>query len=157
MNIDSGTGDVEGGRKVAAVLIPQLKALGAEVETVPAEAPDLPENVVATVHGTGKARILMIGHMDTVFGPGTVAARPYTVSGDQAHGPGVADEKGRRGRRAVRAEAVARCRLQQFRRDHLPDRDQRRARLTRHQEADPASCWPTAMSSSIWNQAIRRM
>ena len=94
VNIDSGTGDVEGGRKVAAVLIPQLKALGAEVETVPAEAPDLPENVVATVKGTGKARILMIGHMDTVFGPGTVAARPYSVVGDEAHGPGVADEKG---------------------------------------------------------------
>lgn len=94
VNIDSGTGDVEGGRKVAAVLIPRLKALGAEIETVPAEAPDLPENVVATVRGNGKARILMIGHMDTVFGPGTVAARPYSVSGERAHGPGVADEKG---------------------------------------------------------------
>jgi glutamate carboxypeptidase len=85
---------VEGGRKVAAVLIPQLKALGASVETVPAEAPDLPENVVATLAGTGKARLLMIGHMDTVFGPGTVAQRPYTVDGERAHGPGVADEKG---------------------------------------------------------------
>jgi glutamate carboxypeptidase len=94
VNIDSGTGDVEGGRKVATALIPRLKAVGAEVETIPAEAPDLPENVVATVRGTGKARILMIGHTDTVFGPGTVAKRPYTVTSDQAHGPGVADEKG---------------------------------------------------------------
>ncbi|HSC17941.1 MAG TPA: glutamate carboxypeptidase [Rhizomicrobium sp.] len=94
VNIDSGTGDVDGGGRVAAVLIPQLKALGASVETVPAEAPDLPENVVATVHGAGTARILMIGHMDTVFGPGTVAQRPYSVEGDRAHGPGVADEKG---------------------------------------------------------------
>ena len=94
VNIDSGTGDVDGGRKVAAVLVPQLKALGASVETVPAEAPDLPENVVATVHGAGTARILMIGHMDTVFGPGTAAQRPYAVEGDRAHGPGVADEKG---------------------------------------------------------------
>jgi glutamate carboxypeptidase len=94
VNIDSGTGDVEGGRKVAALLIPQLKALGANVETVPAEAPDLPENVVATVNGSGRARILMIGHMDTVFGPGTAAERPYSVEGDRAHGPGVADEKG---------------------------------------------------------------
>jgi len=94
VNIDSGTGDVEGGRKVAALLIPRLKTLGAKVETVPAEAPNLPENIVATVSGTGKAHILMIGHIDTVFGPGTVAARPYTVAIDQAHGPGVADEKG---------------------------------------------------------------
>ncbi|HEY1638837.1 MAG TPA: glutamate carboxypeptidase [Rhizomicrobium sp.] len=94
VNIDSGTGDVEGGRKVATVLIPELKALGATMETVPAEAPDLPENVVATLNGTGTARILMIGHMDTVFGPGTAAQRPYTVEGGRAHGPGVADEKG---------------------------------------------------------------
>jgi len=94
VNIDSGTGDVEGGRKVAAVLIPELKAVGAIVETVPAEAPDLPENLVATLNGTGKARILMIGHMDTVFGPGTAAQRPYSVEDGRAHGPGVADEKG---------------------------------------------------------------
>ncbi|HEX3653458.1 MAG TPA: glutamate carboxypeptidase [Rhizomicrobium sp.] len=94
VNIDSGTGDVEGGRKIAALLIPQLKALGASVETVPAEAPDLPDNVVATLTGSGRAHILMIGHMDTVFGPGTVAERPYSVEGDRAHGPGVADEKG---------------------------------------------------------------
>lgn len=94
VNIDSGTGDVEGGHKIAALLVPQLKALGAQVEKVPAEAPDLPDNVVATVTGTGRARILMIGHMDTVFGPGTAAGRPYSVEGDRAHGPGVGDEKG---------------------------------------------------------------
>ncbi|HEY1632421.1 MAG TPA: glutamate carboxypeptidase [Rhizomicrobium sp.] len=94
VNIDSGTGDADGGRKVEAVLIPQLKALGASVETVPAEADGLPENVVATWKGTGKVRILLIGHIDTVFGPGTVAQRPYTVDGTHARGPGVADEKG---------------------------------------------------------------
>ena len=43
VNIDSGTGDVEGGRKVAAVLVPRLEALGMTVEKVPAEAPNLPE------------------------------------------------------------------------------------------------------------------
>src|SRR5690242_16520257 len=66
VNLDSGTGDAEGGRKVAAVLIPRLEALGMTVERVPAEAPGLPENTVATLTGTGKGRILMIGHIDTV-------------------------------------------------------------------------------------------
>jgi glutamate carboxypeptidase len=94
VNVDSGTGDAEGGRRVHAILIPRLKALGATVEMVPAEAPGLPENLVATFTGTGKGRILMIGHIDTVFGPGTVAKRPYTVDGDKARGPGVSDEKG---------------------------------------------------------------
>lgn len=94
VNIDSGTGDIEGGRKVAAVLIPRLKALGMTIESVPAEIPGLPENTVATLTGTGKAKILMIGHIDTVFGPGTTAKWPYSVEGDHARGPGVADEKG---------------------------------------------------------------
>ncbi|MBP8248115.1 MAG: M20/M25/M40 family metallo-hydrolase [Phenylobacterium sp.] len=94
VNIDSGTGDIEGGRKVAAVLIPRLKALGMTIESVPAEIPGLAENTVATLTGTGKAKILMIGHIDTVFGPGTVAKWPYSVEGDHARGPGVADEKG---------------------------------------------------------------
>ncbi|QYE33960.1 M20/M25/M40 family metallo-hydrolase [Polymorphobacter sp. PAMC 29334] len=94
VNIDSGTGDVEGGRKVGAVFVARLKALGASVETVPAEAPGLPENIVATVKGTGKTRILMIGHLDTVFGPGTVAKWPFKIVGDRATGPGVGDEKG---------------------------------------------------------------
>lgn len=94
VNIDSGTGDVDGGRKIAAIMIPKLKALGASIETVPAELPGLPENVVATIEGTGKGRVLMIGHMDTVFEPGTAKQRPYRVEGTHARGPGVADEKG---------------------------------------------------------------
>ena len=94
VNIDSGTGDVAGGRKVAAALIPRLKALGYTVESVPAEAPDLPENTVATLKGTGKGRILIIGHIDTVFGPGTVAKRPFRMDAEKAYGPGVSDEKG---------------------------------------------------------------
>jgi glutamate carboxypeptidase len=94
VSIDSGTGDVEGGRKVAAVLIPILKDLGAAIESVPAEAEGLPENTVATFTGTGKARILLIGHIDTVFGPGTVARWPFAIEGDRIRGPGVGDEKG---------------------------------------------------------------
>ncbi|HEY2069878.1 MAG TPA: glutamate carboxypeptidase [Rhizomicrobium sp.] len=94
VNIDSGTGDEAGGRKVEALLMPKLRALGASITTVPAEADGLPPNLVATWSGTGTTRILMIGHIDTVFGPGTVATRPYHVEGDHARGPGVADEKG---------------------------------------------------------------
>ena len=94
VNIDSGTGDAEGGNKVGAVFVARLKALGANVEVVPPEAPGLADNIVATVKGTGKTRILMIGHLDTVFGPGTVAKWPFKIVGDRATGPGVGDEKG---------------------------------------------------------------
>ena len=94
VNIDSGTGDVEGGRKVAAVLIPRLKALGMTIETVPAEEAGLAENTVATLAGRGKRRILMIGHIDTVFEPGTAQQRPFRTDDKRAYGPGVSDEKG---------------------------------------------------------------
>src|SRR5256885_7835092 len=94
VNIDSGTGDAEGGRKVAAVLIPRLKALAVTLESVPAEEAGLPDNTVAAHNCRGKTRILMIGHIDTVFGPGTVQRRPYRADGKRAYGPGVADEKG---------------------------------------------------------------
>jgi len=94
VNIDSGTGDVEGGRKVAALLVPRLKAMGYTVESVKAEADGLPENTVATLQGSGKGRMLIIGHIDTVFGPGTVSKRPFRMDTEKAYGPGVSDEKG---------------------------------------------------------------
>ena len=64
------------------------------VESVPAEAAGLPDNTVAVLKGTGKLRILMIGHIDTVFGPGTVAKWHFSNDGTRLHGPGVGDEKG---------------------------------------------------------------
>jgi glutamate carboxypeptidase len=93
VNIDSGTGDVEGGTKVEAVLAPRLKALGGEIRIASAEAPGLPDNLVAVFHGTGKGKILIVAHIDTVFGPGTVAGRPFSMDDQRARGPGVGDEK----------------------------------------------------------------
>ncbi|HEX3913469.1 MAG TPA: glutamate carboxypeptidase [Steroidobacteraceae bacterium] len=93
VNIDSGTGDVAGGAKVEAVLRARLTQLGAEVRSEPAEAPGLPDNLVAVFHGTGRGKILIVAHVDTVFGPGTAAARPFSMDKDRAHGPGVGDEK----------------------------------------------------------------
>jgi glutamate carboxypeptidase len=93
VNIDSGTGDVEGGTKVEAILRARLTQLGAQVRTEAAEAPGLPDNLVAVFHGTGKGKILIVAHIDTVFGPGTAAARPFSMDKERARGPGVGDEK----------------------------------------------------------------
>lgn len=94
VNIDSGTGEVAGGDRVRAALSQRLSALGMQVEAVKAEADGLPANLVATLSGAGKGRILMIGHLDTVFEPGTVARWSYKLEGDRITGPGVGDEKG---------------------------------------------------------------
>ena len=93
VNIDSGTGDVAGGTQVETLIAGRLKTLGAEVRTEPAEAPGLPDNLVAVLHGNGKGRILIIAHIDTVFAPGTAAGRPFSMDAQRAHGPGVGDEK----------------------------------------------------------------
>lgn len=94
VNIDSGTGDADGGQKASLLVAERLRALGMSVELSKAEAPGLPDNVVATLKGTGKGRILMIAHTDTVFGPGTATKRPFRMDDTRAYGPGVADEKG---------------------------------------------------------------
>jgi glutamate carboxypeptidase len=94
VNVDSGTGDAAGAARVMALLVPELKAIGAAIETVPAEAPGLGDNVVARLTGKGRGRILIIAHVDTVFPAGTVAERPYRTDDKRAYGPGVSDEKG---------------------------------------------------------------
>ena len=92
--IDSGSGDAEGLAAVAAIGAAELKALGATVKMVPPPAgASAGDNVVATLSGTGKGRILLISHMDTVFRPGDVArVRPHW-EGDSYFGPGAGDDK----------------------------------------------------------------
>ena len=68
--------------------------LGATVEARPDPAGRLGDTIVATFDGrAGGPRVLLIGHMDTVFDPGTVAERPFRLEGEVAYGPGVTDMK----------------------------------------------------------------
>jgi glutamate carboxypeptidase len=44
--------------------------------------------------GSGdEARLLVVGHLDTVWPIGTLARRPFRVEGDRAYGPGIFDMK----------------------------------------------------------------
>jgi len=94
VQIDSGTGDVAGLAAVGTVVKTELERLGANVANVPAIAPAVGDNIVATLTGSGRGRILLIAHMDTVFAHGAVAQRPDTVVGDHGIGPGAGDDKG---------------------------------------------------------------
>ena len=91
--IDSGTGDAEGLAAVGAIYAAELKALGADVKSVAPAPPGVGNNVAATVIGTGKGRILLIAHMDTVFSRGDVAKRKPHWEGDHYIGPGAGDDK----------------------------------------------------------------
>lgn len=58
---------------------------------------DFGDNVVARLNpdqADHRPRVLMIGHMDTVYPEGAVAEWPFRIEGDVAHGPGVYDMKG---------------------------------------------------------------
>ena len=92
VNIDSGTGDAEGMKAVGAIATEELKKLGASIETI-SSAPAVGDNIVATFTGTGKGKVLLMAHMDTVFAKGAAAARPFRIEGGRAYGPGVSDDK----------------------------------------------------------------
>ena len=93
VNIDSGTGDEAGLGQVGTIVADELRAAGADVQTVSA-APAIGSNILATWKGTGKARILLMAHMDTVFKDGTARAKPFHIQDKRAYGPGVMDDKG---------------------------------------------------------------
>jgi glutamate carboxypeptidase len=97
VNVDCGSYTPEGVNQVADAVSESLAGLGATVERIP-HVPDgterqLGDLVVGRIAGTGP-RLLLIGHMDTVFEPGTAAQRPFRVDGERATGPGVSDMKG---------------------------------------------------------------
>jgi glutamate carboxypeptidase len=94
VNIDSGSGYEPGLTQVRDITIEELKKLGATIEIIPNTAPDKSSHVVATLKGTGKAKILLMAHMDTVFKEGSAAARPFRIQDGRAYGPGVMDDKG---------------------------------------------------------------
>jgi glutamate carboxypeptidase len=71
-----------------------LEGLGATVDYRPDPDGRFGDTVVATFDGVaGAPRVLLIGHLDTVFDEGTVAERPFRIEDGIAHGPGVTDMK----------------------------------------------------------------
>ena len=67
--------------------------LASELETLGGRAQWLGEHVRADFGGR-EPPLLLLGHLDTVWDRGTLAARPFRVAGDRAFGPGVCDMKG---------------------------------------------------------------
>ncbi|MFD3538479.1 M20 family metallopeptidase [Streptomyces sp. NPDC058662] len=100
--IDSGSYSPDGIDRVAAWLQARLRRIGFTTERTALRehrGRPLGDVLVARKQGTlpasaGGRRILLAGHMDTVFDDGTAAARPFTLAGSLAHGPGVSDDKG---------------------------------------------------------------
>lgn len=101
VDIDSGSYNKPGIDAVGAAIETFLTAQGIPVERLPqakhgdclrAPVPwDGPPG--GSAGGNAGGNIVLMGHRDTVFPDGETARRPFTIDGDTAYGPGVADMK----------------------------------------------------------------
>jgi len=94
VDLDCGSYTPEGVNVVADWAADFLAGLGATIDRRPDPQGRLGDTVIATFAGRpGGPRALLIGHMDTVFDPGTAAERPFRMHEGIAFGPGVTDMK----------------------------------------------------------------
>jgi glutamate carboxypeptidase len=98
VDVDCGSYTPAGVNRIADRCARRFEAGGWEVDRTPhvpgAGEPQLGDLLVGRLEGSGGPRILMVGHMDTVFDEGTAAERPFSIEGTVARGPGVSDMKG---------------------------------------------------------------
>jgi glutamate carboxypeptidase len=93
VNISSGTMNPEGVRAVGRVMARELEAVGLTTEWI-----GMPDDMQRAGHlfghryRDGKKKVLMIGHLDTVF-EADDGFQSYRRDGDTAYGPGVEDMK----------------------------------------------------------------
>ncbi|MET1115808.1 MAG: M20/M25/M40 family metallo-hydrolase [Comamonas sp.] len=101
VQIESGSKDLEGLGKIAALIAEQLQRRGAVVQVLQPDdiyrLDDTPEKVGPVVHarlqGQGTKKIMFIAHMDTVYLKGMLKDQPFRVDGDKAYGLGIGDDK----------------------------------------------------------------
>ena len=94
-SINCGSRNVEGNKKIVALVDAVLAEIGADVEHIEAEG--IGTHVVARLvpeHSTGK--IVLHAHLDTAFFGNTVTVEdhPFHLDGEYAYGLGIADCKG---------------------------------------------------------------
>ncbi|WP_395754351.1 M20 family metallopeptidase [uncultured Megasphaera sp.] len=93
VQIESGSANKAGVDAVAHRVQEELDTIGAHTEIHEMKRAG---NMLVSVlnEDVPEAPVLLLGHMDTVFPDGTVAARPFTLRDGKAYGPGVLDMKG---------------------------------------------------------------
>lgn len=95
INVNSGSMNFAGVREVADILIPEFEALGFNAYWQDGTEWDRAGHLIAEHRGSGNGpKLLLIGHLDTVF----EADSPFQVyedlGGGIARGPGISDMKG---------------------------------------------------------------
>jgi len=94
VNQNSGTLNLPGVSAVADLVRPEFEQLGFEVRWADMRETGRAGHLIATHRGDGRGRrILLIGHLDTVFEPDSPFQR-FERQGGRATGPGIGDDKG---------------------------------------------------------------
>ncbi len=91
--IESGSASMAGLGQMADYAEKRLKALGAQTERIKSADSERPM-LKGVFGGSGRLKVLLIAHMDTVYQPGILATEPYRLEGNKLYGPGIADDKG---------------------------------------------------------------
>ncbi|MGG5818134.1 M20 family metallopeptidase [Falsiroseomonas sp. HW251] len=97
VDTDGGSYDKAGVNAVGAQVARFMAANGIAVQTLPQSR--FGDCLRAVVGGEGgnagndRQNIVLMGHRDTVFPKGEPQRRPFTIEGNRAYGPGVADMK----------------------------------------------------------------
>jgi len=92
--VETGSHDTAGLATMAGLLEERLKALGCRTERRKATAGASADIVIGTLAGTGRRKIMLQAHMDTVYPPGVLQSQPFKQDGNKLYGPGIADDKG---------------------------------------------------------------
>jgi glutamate carboxypeptidase len=97
VNIDCGSFSPVGVNRIADLCEERFSAGGWDVERQPHRPEEgeeqLGDLLIGQLRGPGGPRLMLLGHMDTVFSDGTAEERPFHIGGDRAFGPGVSDMK----------------------------------------------------------------
>ena len=94
VNQNSGSLNLDGVKKVGDMLRAELEPLGFTVEWIDMKAAGRAGHIVARHPGkAGTKRLLLIGHLDTVFEPDSPFQK-WTRKGNDGEGPGAGDDKG---------------------------------------------------------------
>jgi glutamate carboxypeptidase len=101
VEVESGSKDLEGLGRLAALIAARLKALGGEVSVIePTDVyrmddtpPRVGSMVKAQFKGRGTKKLLFIAHMDTVYLKGMLKDQAFRIDGTKAYGLGIADDK----------------------------------------------------------------
>lgn len=93
VNVNSGTMNFAGVRRVADMLRPHFEALGFQVRWEDGAAYGRAGHLIAERPGRGR-HVLLIGHLDTVFEPNHPFQRFERVDAQTVRGPGTSDMKG---------------------------------------------------------------